>query len=123
MWVNGRPVGAPVAVGISDRIQIGAYQLAIERAVERLPRIVGVDPVEIALIEAIEKGDHSSRLVYADWLEAHGQTTRAEFLRLQETLLVMEPEDAAFAAGIARLRELSVSIDAGWRGQLARLPT
>src|SRR6187402_2898783 len=36
--------------------------------------------------------DDTPRLVFADWLEDHGQTHRAEFIRLQCRLATM-PED------------------------------
>ncbi len=40
-----------------------------------------IDPVESALLDAIGTGDAASRLVYADWLEQHGDVGRAAIVR------------------------------------------
>src|SRR5262249_50235877 len=45
-------------------------------------------------------GDDAPRLVYADWLEEHGQTERAQLIRLQ-----VEKARAGIAAGSPRYRE------------------
>ncbi len=44
-----------------------------------------IDPVRIALLDAIMKapGDDLPRLVYADYLDEHGENERAEFIRVQ----------------------------------------
>ncbi len=42
-------------------------------------------PAEAALLDALRKepGDVATRLVYADWLEEHGDASRAAFLRVE----------------------------------------
>ena len=49
-----------------------------------------------ALFRAIldEPEDDAPRLVYADWLEEHGDGARAEFIRVQCELAVLPPEPA-----------------------------
>jgi uncharacterized protein (TIGR02996 family) len=48
-------------------------------------------PDEAAFLRAIcaEPADDTPRLVYADWLEEHGQGERAEFIRVQVELAAM----------------------------------
>ena len=67
------------------------------------------------VIQAIQEqsADDSARLVYADWLEERGGVeadTRAEFLRVQHTLMTAQP------AAHLRLREaeLRAAIDPVW---------
>ena len=43
-----------------------------------------------AILEAPE--DDAPRLVYADWLDDHGQPARAEFIRLQCALAKLPPD-------------------------------
>jgi uncharacterized protein (TIGR02996 family) len=40
-----------------------------------------IAPAEAALVDAIVTGDAASRIVYADWLEERGETSRAEIVR------------------------------------------
>jgi uncharacterized protein (TIGR02996 family) len=44
-----------------------------------------LDRNEVAFLRSIaeEGGDNTGRMVYADWLEEHGESSRAEFLRVQ----------------------------------------
>jgi uncharacterized protein (TIGR02996 family) len=61
-----------------------------------------------------EPSDRVSRLVYADWLEEHGDNTRAEFLRL-----LAEPGPTAEGtdqrrARRKRLQQLAKGLDTGW---------
>jgi len=50
---------------------------------------------ERALLAAIWEDPHDDtlRLVYADWLEDHDQNARAEFIRVQCQLALLEEED------------------------------
>lgn len=80
--------------------------------------------MEATLLAAIARHDEASRLVYADWLESRGDTTRAEFLRLQQVLVGPVPADDAGRAlwkqRSQRLRTLADTIDPAWRIQVAR---
>ena len=64
--------------------------------------------------------DDVPRLVYADWLQEHGQADRAEFIRVQCALARTAAGDNR-RASLERLRtELWEAHGAGWR---AALPT
>jgi uncharacterized protein (TIGR02996 family) len=56
--------------------------------------LVTMTPDEAALLAAIEANpaDDLPRLVYADWLEEHGQAVRAEFIRLQCEIAHLETD-------------------------------
>jgi uncharacterized protein (TIGR02996 family) len=54
--------------------------------------------------------DSSLRLVYADWLEEHGDGPRAEYLRLEQQLSQLP----------TRLQELRQQLDAKWLAQVQR---
>ncbi|MCX5742117.1 MAG: TIGR02996 domain-containing protein [Proteobacteria bacterium] len=56
--------------------------------------------------------DRATRMVYTDWLEEHGDPTRASFLRRDE---VAGPDDA-------ELRTLAPPDDAAWRAVTSRAP-
>lgn len=122
--INGRRVGGPMVCRPTDQIEIGAYRLRLAFATQRQPPEprVPVDPVELSLIEAIEKGDESSRLVYADWLEGNGHAAHAEFLRQQEKLVMMLPDEPGFSMRTDHLRDLAAQIDPAWRMCFARPP-
>src|SRR5690242_12611585 len=53
-----------------------------------------------AFLHAIREnpGDDGPRLVYADWLDEHGQPERAEFIRVQCQLAPLEPDDDRYPA-------------------------
>lgn len=79
---------------------------------------------EQMLLDAIARHDEASRLVYADWLEACGDTARAEFLRLQQQLVGPVPVDVAgrkeWKRKTDQLRDLAEAIDPAWRRLVAR---
>lgn len=84
-----------------------------------------MDETETTLLRAIARNhDEASRLVYADWLETQGDSTRAEFLRLQQVLVGPPPADdagrALFKRRSDRLRALADTIDPAWRALVAR---
>jgi uncharacterized protein (TIGR02996 family) len=63
---------------------------------------------EEAFIRAIREApnDDAPRLIYADWLEEHGQADRAEFIRLQcgcSQMLVTRPERSTLKASAESL--------------------
>ena len=60
-----------------------------------------------AFIQAIREAPHEDapRLIYADWLEEHGQADRAEFIRVQGRLARM-PDAVEQATWTARAEEL-----------------
>jgi uncharacterized protein (TIGR02996 family) len=74
---------------------------------------------EAAFLQAIAANpqDDVHRLVYADWLEEHGDS-RGEFIRLR--LKVHEPRGRKHVE--ARLAQLSVDIDGRWRRQVFCVP-
>jgi uncharacterized protein (TIGR02996 family) len=68
---------------------------------------------EEAILAAIaaEPLDDAPRLVYADWLQEHGQDAKAEYVRLVVALL-HPPEDPA---AVLRCVALAEEVDAAWR--------
>lgn len=127
VWLGGVELAAPREIGAGDRIAIGPFVLEIDLAdgahaiAESPPRA----PVEEDLLASIEAGDADGRTVYADWLESRGETTRAEFLRLQTLLREVhgDPKRRAKRRAVTeRLRALAGAIDVGWRARVARAP-
>jgi uncharacterized protein (TIGR02996 family) len=112
-----------IAVSEQDTVTIGAYRLNARRVVFATVTdqagYTATDPIEHALLQAAATGDAHSRIVYADWLEAHGALGRADFLRVQDQLVGVPPDDARFAPLTAQLGALAAQIDAGWRIQIA----
>ena len=125
-FVNDRRLTTPLVVHTTDQIRIGDYTLAIENVdleamqdrplAPFLPR----DQVEADLLRAMGEGELSSREVYADWIEQHGHALEAEFVRVQQALVAMAPEDDDFRRCSARLRELASTLDFRWRARVAR---
>src|SRR5262249_36539754 len=78
---------------------------------------------DTAFLRAIvaDPKDDAARLVYADWLEEHGDP-RAEFLRVDCALAGMKPNDQRYEALQGRLRQLSETLDAGWLTVVSRPP-
>lgn len=64
--------------------------------------------IEAAFLEDViaNPDDDGPRLVYADWLEDHGQAERAEFIRVQIALARMDPAAPGREALLVREREL-----------------
>jgi uncharacterized protein (TIGR02996 family) len=126
-FLNGRRLKSPLVVKPGDAIGIGRYKLALSPidvapVADRTPTGVAspTDPVEARLLASIATGDDACREVYADWLDEHGDTQRAEFLRLQDRLAALATPDADFAQASARLRELASRIDIDWRVRVGR---
>ncbi|MFO0876391.1 MAG: TIGR02996 domain-containing protein [Gemmataceae bacterium] len=59
-------------------------------------------------------GDELARLIYADWLEEHGETVRAEFIRVQVRLAKLRQDDPEYVALQERQRELLIVHGRGW---------
>src|SRR5690242_5801815 len=57
--------------------------------------------------------DDAPRLVYADWLDEHGQPERAEFIRVQCAMARIPPHTARWRP----LHERSVRLEREWRVQ------
>ena len=74
-----------------------------------------------ALLQAVfdRPDDDLPRLVYADWLEEHGDPARAEFIRVQCRIAVREAETAVPESDpdAARCRELEAAHAARWRAE------
>src|SRR5689334_2391543 len=65
-----------------------------------------------AILEAPE--DDTPRLIYADWLEDHGEPERAEFIRVQIELARLSPHDRRRLVLGRREQELLQSHAARW---------
>jgi uncharacterized protein (TIGR02996 family) len=78
-----------------------------------------------AFLQAILESpdDDTPRLIYADWLEEHGQPERAEFIRLQCLLARMPVDDPRQHKRKARERELAAANGKTWIGPLVGLVT
>jgi uncharacterized protein (TIGR02996 family) len=74
-----------------------------------------------ALLRAIEAhpDDDTPRLVYADWLDEHGQPERADYLRAECALANAADKQSARAAK-QRLAELHPAVDVNWRAAVSR---
>jgi uncharacterized protein (TIGR02996 family) len=70
-----------------------------------------------ALFQAIleDPEDTGLRLVYADWLEEHGDADRAEFIRVQCRLEEMAEDDEAWPELEAREQYLLRQHAKGWQ--------
>jgi uncharacterized protein (TIGR02996 family) len=60
--------------------------------------------------------DDLPRLVYADWLDEHGDPARAEFIRTQIELATLPDHDPRYRALEDREHELLSEHEAGWMG-------
>src|SRR5262245_9446403 len=65
-----------------------------------------------------DPGDDTPRLVYADWLDEHGQPDRAEFIRTQVELARGIAEAARRESLRRRERELLLAHEREWLGPL-----
>jgi uncharacterized protein (TIGR02996 family) len=74
----------------------------------------------LAAIRA-DPDDDTNRLVYADWLDDHGQPQRAEFIRLQCELARLPPADPRRPALQGRERELLRAHRRAWAAELPPL--
>jgi uncharacterized protein (TIGR02996 family) len=71
------------------------------------------DALLAAVCEAPE--DDAPRLVYADWLEEHGDQNRADFIRGQIALAAMDEDNPAFEELAKRLQALERGNVSRWR--------
>jgi uncharacterized protein (TIGR02996 family) len=62
------------------------------------------------------------RLIYADWLDEHGQAERAEFIRLSCRLAGLAEDHPEHAGLLERERLLLAEHEAEWRAPLPALP-
>jgi len=74
-----------------------------------------LDPIERQFLSAIANGDDACGVIYADWLEDHGDMARAEFLRAQTIVARSGPGVRARAAASQQLEQLAPDIDLAWR--------
>src|SRR5260221_508576 len=74
------------------------------------------ETVEDAFMEDIiaHPGDDTPRLIYADWLDDHGQEARAEFIRVQIELTRMGDDDERSDGLRRRERELLAAHGKEW---------
>ena len=113
--VNGKPLEKATPLYATDKVFVGDYTFMIEWVSRAL------DPKEEKLLADITCGDAESRMVYADWLEENGDARRAELLRLQEALAVVD-DHVQRAELVRRLRHIATLVDAEWRMRVARAP-
>jgi uncharacterized protein (TIGR02996 family) len=79
-------------------------------------------PEDAFLADIIEHPDDDTpRLVYADWLEEHGQPDRAEFIRVACRLAKLEEDDPQRQELGARHRDFVEKYVREWAGPLANL--
>lgn len=120
-YLNGRQITSPIVFRADDTIIIGDFTFSIG-PIDSFEEedTVEVEATELRLLAAIAQRDDASRMVYADWLEEHGETLRAEFLRAQQILVATAPDDPSFRQRSNRMRELAGEIDVQWRYKVAR---
>jgi uncharacterized protein (TIGR02996 family) len=122
-YVNGRKLTSPIVLHDNDKVDVGDFTL--EFSIDEFAELdeydtAEVDVTELRLLAAIAHRDEASRLVYADWLEEHGYPDRAEFLRITEELVAIQPEAPGFRSRSERMRKLAETIDIHWRHKVAR---
>src|SRR5215471_8027728 len=78
-------------------------------------------PTEDDFVQALldDPDDYTTRLVFADWLEEHGNAARAEFLRVQTELARWVPDLRRRTELLARQRQLLAEHGTEWQGRLA----
>ncbi|MBL8793892.1 MAG: TIGR02996 domain-containing protein [Planctomycetia bacterium] len=77
-------------------------------------------PDDTSLVQTIfdHPDDLTPRLIYADWLEEHGEPERAEFLRLQIELGRLSRDDPQRSDLEARESQLLMQHERAWRDRL-----
>src|SRR5262245_48376819 len=77
-------------------------------------------PDESHFLAAIEQqpDDRATRLVYADWLEEHSQSQRAELVRLEEEMRQLAAHSDRYWALKPRRNALRDAADAEWLRRL-----
>src|SRR5689334_1603635 len=83
-YLNSRRITSPVVVKDDDDIVIGDFRFVIGPDDTDDEDTLEVAATELRLLAGVAQRDEASRLVYADWLEEHGHSVRAEFLRVQQ---------------------------------------
>jgi uncharacterized protein (TIGR02996 family) len=83
---------------------------------------MGTEPGLLSAITA-NRGDDTARLVYADWLDEHGDPSRAAYLRLQVELVRSWWYDNPCDGVYPRLAGLAGGLDAGWLAAVRRCTT
>ncbi len=70
---------------------------------------------EDAFLAQLQDGpDEVTALVYADWLDDHGNSARAEFLRLQQRVLGLRHRQTGFSELSKRLFRLGKALGPAW---------
>lgn len=75
-------------------------------------------PEELAFLEAViaNPDEDDTRLIYADWLEEQGDSSRAEFIRAQITLAQPNQKNAQRKKAERRSRQLEKTVAKTWSG-------
>ena len=117
-------LNAAAGAGAMSPLEDGAELVAGEYRIVLSFEAPRLELVEQSLLDQIAAGDEASRLVYADWLEGRGETSRAEFLRLQQSLAEIAPTGSGvnveFKGEVRRLRVLARKLDREWRQLVGR---
>lgn len=92
------------------------------RADKPRPPFAPRDRDEAALLRAIAEHDEPSRDIYADWLESKGHQAQAHFVRAQQKLLAISPNDEGRELFELLAKETGKSVDPRWRVRLTRSP-
>jgi uncharacterized protein (TIGR02996 family) len=78
---------------------------------------------ELAFLETLKANpsDDTARLVYADWLDEHGESAKAEYLRLVAALAMMDTTTLAVdQLHVRRILSMVPSLPLAWRASAGR---
>ncbi|HEU0033821.1 MAG TPA: TIGR02996 domain-containing protein [Kofleriaceae bacterium] len=117
---RGQRVGANGPELLADGDVLSIAGSTVEYRLHSPDRYMPGDAAEQRLLVAIANGDDNARLVYADWCEQQGDPPRAEFLRVQHTVMRATDLSPDIQQRMARLRELAPHVDVAWRREVAR---
>jgi uncharacterized protein (TIGR02996 family) len=109
-------------VAALESVAVGRFALRFKRVPGTFAPRPPKEAVEQQLLDAIaaQPGDAGVREVYADWLEAAGRPSEAEFLRIQLALAdARDATDPQFSAAAKRLGELAADLPPSWRSRVA----
>ncbi|MBX3232217.1 MAG: TIGR02996 domain-containing protein [Labilithrix sp.] len=123
VWRGDERVEGPYVVRPDDWLTIGSVRIRVQHDDYELGGVAA--PEEQAFLAALlaDPRDDETRLVYADWLEEHGKTAHAEFLRTQVAARGKRKDGPSAAEGFAeasaRLAELAPLVEVAWRARVA----
>ncbi len=110
-WVNDERAVTRVELSLGDVIQVGRGVLKV------LPPPT-VSTEELMMVKLLQAGDTTQRDVYADWLEARGMLTCAQYVRAEQAL--NEAPEQRRRQLLEALRALTDAVDARSRALVSR---